>query len=99
MRRLVILAVMLAMISAGCGGDDKPTKPTPTGACCAPTGTCTVTTQPACSGTWTATGVCDPNPCQQPLTESGLSLTNSQPTPVEKTSWGRLKQHYRDATR
>jgi formylglycine-generating enzyme required for sulfatase activity len=30
MRRLVILAAMLAMVSAGCGGDDKPTSPSGT---------------------------------------------------------------------
>ena len=66
MRRLVILAAMLAMVSAGCGGDDKPTTPTPTGACCVLAGTCTVTTQAACSDTWSSGAVCTPNPCQQP---------------------------------
>jgi len=34
----------------------------PTGSCCV-NGTCTVTTQAACGGTWTSGGVCTPNPC------------------------------------
>jgi hypothetical protein len=38
-------------------------------------------------------------PVGEPLSEGGLSLTDSQPTPVEEMSWGRLKHHYRDATR
>jgi formylglycine-generating enzyme required for sulfatase activity len=38
-----------------------------TGACCASAGTCAVTTQASCTGTWTLAGVCAPNPCTQPL--------------------------------
>ncbi len=37
----------------------------PTGACCV-SGVCTVTTQAACTGTWTNGGECTPNPCAQP---------------------------------
>jgi hypothetical protein len=41
--------------------------PAPTGACCAPAGTCTITTSAACAptgGTWQGAGtVCSPNPC------------------------------------
>ena len=39
-----------------------------TGSCCAPAGTCTVTTQVACTSpsTWTLAGVCTPNTCPQP---------------------------------
>ena len=67
MRRLWIAAVLVAMVSAGCGGDDKPTPPTPsTGACCLANGLCMVTTQADCAETWTAAGVCTPNPCAQP---------------------------------
>ena len=66
MRRLVILAVLVVMVFAGCGGNDKPTTPTPTGACCAPDGTCTVTTQADCTATWTEGGACVPNTCAQP---------------------------------
>jgi hypothetical protein len=33
------------------------------GSCCALDGTCTVTTQAACSGTWTQGGNCTPSPC------------------------------------
>ncbi len=40
--------------------------PTPTGSCCQPDGSCTVTTQANCSGTWTQGGTCTPNPCPQP---------------------------------
>jgi len=36
-----------------------------TGACCI-SGVCTVTTQAACTGTWTSGGECSPNPCAQP---------------------------------
>jgi formylglycine-generating enzyme required for sulfatase activity len=68
MRGRVIVALLVAMVAAGCGGDGKPTAtPPPTGACCAAAGTCTVTTQADCTGTWTATGVCAPNPCRQPI--------------------------------
>jgi formylglycine-generating enzyme required for sulfatase activity len=65
MRMLTVMAVMVTMACTSCGKDDT-TKPTPTGACCAPAGTCMVTTQSGCNGTWTQTGVCDPNPCRQP---------------------------------
>ncbi|MFH1834058.1 MAG: SUMF1/EgtB/PvdO family nonheme iron enzyme, partial [bacterium] len=37
-----------------------------TGSCCAPDGTCTVTTEAACSDVWTLDGVCTPNTCAQP---------------------------------
>jgi FtsP/CotA-like multicopper oxidase with cupredoxin domain len=45
------------------------TPPTPTGACCASDGTCTVVAQPgtACTGTYSGTGTsCVPNACPQP---------------------------------
>jgi gamma-glutamyl hercynylcysteine S-oxide synthase len=61
-RGIVIMAVLLAMVSAGCGGSDDPTAPTPTGSCRALNGTCTVTTQAACSGTWTEGGTCSTTP-------------------------------------
>jgi hypothetical protein len=35
-------------------------------ACCAPDGSCTMTSQAACNGTWTSGAVCVPNPCPQP---------------------------------
>ena len=34
-----------------------------TGSCCASNGTCSVTTQAGCTGTFTANGTCSPNPC------------------------------------
>jgi hypothetical protein len=40
--------------------------PPPTGSCCQPNGTCTVTAQAACTGTWTVDGTCTPNNCPQP---------------------------------
>jgi hypothetical protein len=79
MRRLVILAAMWAMVSAGCGKDDT-TKPTPTGACCAPEGTCTVTTQGNCvtPAAWHSEWVtCSPNPCPQPQAACCNLLTGS----------------------
>ncbi len=48
----------------------------PTGACCAPAGTCTVTTQAACASpsNWQGAGTtCSPNPCAQ-LPDSGMVL-------------------------
>jgi hypothetical protein len=66
MRRSVVGAV-LVMVFAGCGKDDKPpTTVPPTGACCAPAGTCTVTTEADCSGVWTLNHVCATNPCPPP---------------------------------
>jgi hypothetical protein len=39
----------------------------PMGACCFPDGSCQVTTEANCQGTWQGMGtVCDPNPCPQP---------------------------------
>jgi formylglycine-generating enzyme required for sulfatase activity len=38
----------------------------PSGSCCMPDGSCTVTRQAACSGVWTEAGVCAPNPCPPP---------------------------------
>jgi hypothetical protein len=64
-RGLLIGAVMVAMAFAGCGGDDNPAVP-PSGSCCLTDGTCTLTTQTNCTGTWAAGGLCDPNSCVQP---------------------------------
>jgi len=66
MRRLAVVAVMVSMVAVGCGGDKSVGVPTPTGACCATAGTCTVTTQAACvsPSTWQGAGIsCTPNPC------------------------------------
>ncbi len=43
-------------------------EPDPTGACCAPIGSCTVTTQANCAAgsSWSQGGVCSPNTCTQP---------------------------------
>ena len=62
----------------------NPCQQPPTGACCAPDGTCTLTTQTNCAlpSIWTSAGVCSPNPC-------------TQPTPTERTSWGQIKNIYR----
>jgi hypothetical protein len=39
----------------------------PKGACCQPDGSCSVTTQAACTGVWQGAGTtCSPNPCPQP---------------------------------
>lgn len=35
----------------------------PTGSCCVSGAACSVVAQAACTGTWTAGGVCSPNPC------------------------------------
>jgi len=54
-----------------------------TGACCAPNGDCTVTTESDCQSpnVWYGGEVCDPNPCPKPV-------------PVENSTWGHIKQHY-----
>jgi len=57
----------------------------PTGACCAPEGTCLLTIEVECHppdvwhGEWTS---CEPNPCPPP-------------TPVDRVSWGRMKRRFR----
>ncbi|MCA9758116.1 MAG: putative Ig domain-containing protein [Candidatus Eisenbacteria bacterium] len=41
--------------------------PQPEGACCVPNGSCTVTTEADCTGTWSGIGTdCTPNDCPQP---------------------------------
>jgi hypothetical protein len=79
MRRLVIVAVVAALVSAGCGKDDT-TKPTPTGACCTASGTCTVTTQANCAtpAAWHPEwATCSPNPCPEPQAACCNLLTGS----------------------
>jgi formylglycine-generating enzyme required for sulfatase activity len=79
MSRLVILAAMLTLVPAGCGKEGT-TKPPPTGACCASTGTCAVTTQDDCAtpAVWhSAWAACSPNPCPQPQAACCSLLTGS----------------------
>ena len=57
-------------------------KGTASGACCAPDGTCTITTQANCQGQYMGDGIpCVPNPCK--------------PVPVKTSTWGALKNQYR----
>ena len=62
-----------------------------TGSCCAPAGTCTVTTQAACTGTWTVSGVCVPNPCPQPTgsccAPAGTCTVTTQAVCVAPSTW------------
>jgi len=53
----------------------------PQGTCCAADGSCTMTTQADCTGTWTSGGSCTPNPCPQPV-------------PTKENTWGAIKQLY-----
>ncbi len=66
--------------------DPNPCGPEPPGACCYLDGSCQIQSQPVClwySGNWYGAGTdCEPNPCPDP-------------TPVERTSWGRLKNAFR----
>lgn len=65
MRRLVIQAVLMAIAVAGCGEPMKPTPPT--GSCCTPYGSCTVTAAAQCiDGAWTVGFMCVPNTCAKP---------------------------------
>lgn len=57
---LALAGLSLAALLGGCK------KPPPTGSCCIPDGSCSITLQNACAGTWTLNGVCSPNPCEQP---------------------------------
>lgn len=51
-----------------------------TGACCAPDGTCTLTTEGACGDTWLGAGtVCDPNPCPQDWCMGDLNCSGGAP--------------------
>jgi hypothetical protein len=80
MRRLGFLAVLVVVVSAGCGGDDKPPAPAPTGSCCVD-GACTVTTQTSCAGTWAAAGDCEPNPCPGGPFELRIKLADAAGNP------------------
>jgi hypothetical protein len=48
-----------------CDPNPCPTPP-PVGSCCYTDGTCVETIQDECTATWTESGVCDPNTCEQP---------------------------------
>ncbi len=71
--------ILIGALDAGCGVAYPP------GACCLPGGTCVVVSAYICSmqqGSYLGNGtLCQPDPCQ--------------PTPVERTSWGRIKAAYR----
>jgi hypothetical protein len=60
---------------------DVAAEPPTTGSCCTLEGSCAVTTQAACTGTWNAGGSCEPNPCLA--------------TPTERKSWGQIRNDYR----
>ncbi len=56
--------------------------PLPAGACCEPSGSCTMVIGSSCAGTWLGDDItCNPNPCV--------------PVSVERESWGALKRRYR----
>ena len=62
----------------------QPPPPPLLGACCLGE-VCTMRTMEDCvaqGGIWTGSPTCDPNPCLFP-------------TPVERSSWGRIKASYR----
>lgn len=48
-----------------------------TGSCCAPDNTCTATTEATCTGTWTMSAVCVPNPCTAESGVEGFNLSTS----------------------
>ena len=56
--RLAVVAAFVPILTA-----TTCPNPTGSGSCCASNGTCSVTTQSGCSGTFTANGTCSPNPC------------------------------------
>jgi formylglycine-generating enzyme required for sulfatase activity len=63
------------------------------GSCCALDGTCTVTTQAACTGIWIEAGVCDPNPCPEPdgsccLPTGACSVTKQAQCAGARTMFG-----------
>lgn len=78
--------------SIGCSGMGTEQPPV-TGSCCAPVGTCTVTTQAVCSDTWTEGGVCTPNPCTQPPTTgsccatAGTCTVTTQAACISPSTW------------
>jgi hypothetical protein len=59
-----------------------PVAPDPTGSCCHPDGSCSISTRAGCTGAWIEGGVCEPNTCGIPF-------------PTEPTSWGQIKNTYR----
>jgi hypothetical protein len=72
--------LLIGALEQGCG-----VPPGPTGACCYQSGLCVVEASESCAeenGTYMGDDtVCVPNPCV--------------PTPVERTSWGRIKARFR----
>ncbi len=70
---------LIGALGLGCGA------PPPTGACCFADGSCVVLEQQMCEepgGSYQGDGsTCEPNPCQ--------------PTPIESTTWGRIKSSFR----
>jgi hypothetical protein len=70
---------LIGALDVGCG------TPTPTGACCFSNGSCLVLESTACAdqdGIYMGDGTtCESHPCQ--------------PTPVQPTTWGRIKASYR----
>jgi hypothetical protein len=68
----------------GCDPNPCPQSP-PIGACCdMTTGDCVMTTQADCPFTWLGPGV----PC-------AIGACSPPPTPIERTSWGQIKNLYR----
>jgi hypothetical protein len=69
--RFAVLAMALpVIITTACGTDMT------TGSCCATNGTCSVTTQANCTGTFTANGTCSPNPCSETLLDGTFTAEN-----------------------
>jgi len=65
------------------------TPPSPTGACCATDGSCSIVLDPggACSGTYQGSGtVCTPNPCPQPTGACCLPTPTASCTQVSQSS-------------
>jgi hypothetical protein len=78
MRRRVILALFLAALWAGCGNEDEPTTPSPTGSCCVEWNRCRITTQADCAGYWVQGGRCPWGSCLLPQSSPTSVLRNLQ---------------------
>ncbi len=93
MHQILGFLAILTFVSLGCGEDDDPVVPPLSGSCCAANGSCSLTTQTDCPGSWTANTACDPNPCSGTAFELRIRLVDVSNHPmagVQIHAWNRI---------
>lgn len=71
-------------IAAAAGWIDSGIAPPSPGSCCAPTGSCAVTTQASCPWTFSSGGACFPNLCPQPAQIGACCLSSGACALIER---------------